>query len=221
MAFIRLRSFATLFIAAVSAAALSACSSDMDYAGGNLNMKFASIGQLPLATHSDVGTVPTGTAVIPPSGFVGFCVKHSEECLISSAHPSVVPFTPERRTELEQVQVATNTEIAPRANPAHSWDYARDGGGDCNTYALTKRHALIARGWPEDSLLLAAAYDELGEGHLVLIARTSEGDFALDNRVNHVVEWSVLPYRWISMQSQNSPARWVQIVDKRVMVATR
>ena len=192
----------------------------MNYGSGNLNMKFASIGKLPLAAmRSTAGTMPTAEAVIPPAGFVGFCVKHSRDCLISSAHPSTVSFTPDRRAELEQIQVATNAAIAPRANAAHTWDYARDGGGDCNTYALTKRQALIAQGWPEDSLLLAAAYDELGEGHLVLIARTGDGDFALDNRVDHVVEWSALPYRWISMQSQNSPARWVKIVDKRVMVA--
>ena len=192
----------------------------MDYGSGNLNMKFASIGKLPLAaTHSSAGTMHTAEAVIPPAGFVGFCVKHAQECLTSSSHPSTVSFTLDRRAELEQVQVASNAGIAPRANPAHSWDYARDGGGDCNTYALTKRQALMARGWPADSLLLAAAYDELGEGHLVLIARTSEGDFALDNRVDHVVEWSALPYRWISMQSQNSPARWVKVIEKQVLVA--
>jgi len=220
MTFFRLRSFAALCFLAFSAAALSACSSDMEYGSGNLNMKFASIGKLPLAaTHSTVGAMPTAEAVIPPAGFVGFCVRHSQECLISSAHPSAVSFTADRRSELEQVQVATNAAIAPRANPAHAWDYASGGAGDCNTYALTKRQALIARGWPADDLLLAAAYDELGEGHLVLIARTSDGDFALDNRVDHVVEWSALPYRWISMQSQNSPARWVKIVDKAVMVA--
>jgi predicted transglutaminase-like cysteine proteinase len=221
MTFLRLRGFAALCIAAFSAAALSACSSDMNYgSGGNLNMKFASIGRLPLATRSSPGTmIVTGNAVIPPAGFVGFCVRHSQECLVSSPHPSLIAFTAERRAEAEQVQLATNQTIQPRENPSHAWDYARDGAGDCNTYALTKRQALMARGWPADSLLLAAAYDELGEGHLVLIAHTSDGDFALDNRVDHVVEWSELPYRWISMQSQNSPARWVAVTEKRVLVA--
>jgi predicted transglutaminase-like cysteine proteinase len=203
---------------ALIAAALSACSSDMEYGGNNL--KFASIGQMPLVTRSVTGTaMATGDAVIPPSGFVGFCVQHSQECLVPSAHISSIALTPDRRAELEQVQVATNQSIRPRANPAHTWNYASDGAGDCNTYALTKRAALMERGWPKDSLLLAAAYDELGEGHLVLIARTSDGDFALDNRVSHVVEWSALPYRWVSMQSQSSPARWVKVVDKRVLLA--
>jgi predicted transglutaminase-like cysteine proteinase len=210
---------ATLCLIAISAAALSACSSDMEY-GGNNNMQFASIGRLPLPTRSSPGTMmATGDAVIPPAGFVGFCVKHSEECLISNPHAPTVALTQDRRAELEQVQVATNQTIRPRANPSHSWDYARDGAGDCNTYALTKRHALISSGWPESSLLLAAAYDELGEGHLVLIARTSDGDFALDNRVDHVVEWSALPYRWVSIQSQTSPGRWVKITDHRVLLA--
>lgn len=220
MTFSRLRGFAAVCFVAFSSVALSACSSDLEYGGGNLNLKFASIGKLPLpSTHSTVGTMATAEAVIPPAGFVGFCVKYSQECLTSSSHPSAVSLTSDRRDELEQVQVSTNAAIAPRANPAHTWEYARGGAGDCNTYALTKRQALMARGWPADDLLLAAAYDELGEGHLVLIARTTDGDFALDNRVDHVVEWSALPYRWVSMQSQNSPARWVKVIDKTVLVA--
>ena len=111
-------------------------------------------------------------------------------------------------------------QIKPREDPSHAWHYAEDGYGDCNTYALTKRKALIAMGWPEDTLLLAAVYDELGEGHLVLVARTSEGDLVLDNRLPPVVAWDTLPYRWVAMQSQQSPARWVKVVDQRVMLAT-
>ena len=124
--------------------------------------------------------------------------------------------TESRRVELETVQISVNAQIAPQENPSHVWEYARGGSGDCNTYALTKRQALIQRGWPEEALLLAAAYDELGEGHLVLIAHTDAGDFALDNRVQHVVDWRALPYRWISIQSQASAGRWVQVVDTRV-----
>ena len=172
------------------------------------------------ATGANAGTmIATGDAVIPPVGFIGFCVHHSGECLISSPKHDVVVLTDKRRAELKRVQADINWDIKPRVNPAHTWNYASDGYGDCNTYALTKRKALIALGWPEDALLLAAVYDELGEGHLVLVARTTKGDFVLDNRLAPVVLWNTLPYRWVSMQSQQSPARWVSVVDQPVMMA--
>jgi len=157
----------------------------------------------------------TGGAVVPPSGFIRFCIAHSRECLVSAVKPAVVMLSKDRRAELDRVQSEVNRAIAPRENPSHVWDYAEAGYGDCNTFALTKRRALIALGWPEEALLLAAAYDEFGEGHLVLIARTSDGDLALDNRTAPVVAWSDLPYRWVQMQSPLSPARWVRIVSQK------
>lgn len=169
---------------------------------------------------ADAGTMmATGDAVIPPTGFIGFCVKHSKECLVTAADPQPVALTAERRAQLDRVQAEINWQIKPKEDPSHAWEYASDGYGDCNTYALTKRQALLALGWPEDALLLAAAYDELGEGHLVLVARTNDGDLVLDNRLKPVVAWSALPYRWVAMQSQKSPARWLKVINAPVMMA--
>jgi predicted transglutaminase-like cysteine proteinase len=161
----------------------------------------------------------TGAAVVPPAGFIRFCIKYSQECPVSVRDSEPPELSRARRTELDAVQAEVNAEIEPREAPAHAWDYASSGFGDCNTYALTKRRALIALGWPERALLLAAAYTERGEGHLVLIARTSQGDLALDNRLDRVVEWTELPYRWVSMQSPKSPARWLQIVTRGIAAA--
>jgi len=49
--------------------------------------------------------------------------------------------------------------------------------------------------------------------------RTSEGDLVLDNRLPRIVEWTALPYRWVSMQSQASPARWVRVTGESVTTA--
>jgi predicted transglutaminase-like cysteine proteinase len=177
---------------------------------------FGAIGSIPLDIHAVSGkAITTGKDVIPPSGFIAFCVRHYEECLATAPHPKTVQMTEARRFELETVQTSVNAQIAPEENPSHLWEYASNGSGDCNTYALTKRQALIRSGWPEEALLLAAAHDELGEGHLLLIAHTDAGDFALDNRLRHVVDWLALPYRWVSIQSQTSAGRWVRVVDAR------
>ena len=57
---------------------------------------------------------------------------------------------------------------------------------DCNDYAVTKRHKLLALGWPSSSLLLAKVVVPSGEHHLILVVRTSEEDLVLDN-----LNWNV------------------------------
>ncbi len=163
--------------------------------------------------------IETGTSIIPPVGFIGFCVGHPHECALTERGEPVVELTDARLAELARVQADVNWSILPRKMQSPMWSYAVDGYGDCNTYALTKRKELVALGWSESALLLAAAYDEQGEGHLVLVVRTTEADLVLDNRLAAVVPWNSLPYRWIEIQSQESPARWVKIVDPRVLVA--
>lgn len=88
------------------------------------------------------------------------------------------------------------------------WAFPDSGYGDCEDYALAKRRALIALGWPPSSLLLATATTETGEHHAVLVARTTGGDFVLDNRYNSVREWTTLPYRWDRIQNPAHSGRW-------------
>jgi predicted transglutaminase-like cysteine proteinase len=154
----------------------------------------------------------TGAAVVPPVGFIGFCARYLQECSGGAASTVVVALTSERRQQLDTVQAEVNDSIRPRENPAHVWDYPTDGTGDCNKFALAKRRALIALGWPREALLLTAALTEGGEGHLVLVARTDAGDLVLDNRLAPVVDWTRLPYRWLSRQSERNPALWVSIL---------
>ena len=59
--------------------------------------------------------------------------------------------------------------------------------------------------------MLTAAYTERGEGHLVLVARTSSGDLVLDNRVDPVEDWSYLPYHWVAQQTSASLMQWVSL----------
>lgn len=163
--------------------------------------------------------LPTGTAAVPPAGFLGFCARHLQDCISKAQEPASVELTDARRRLLEAVQNDVNASIKPRVDPTHTWDYPTDGTGDCNKYALTKRRDLIAIGWPRNALLLATATTERGEGHLVLVARTDRGDIVLDNRVEQVVDWSALPYHWNSVQSQQSPVRWVSILSAPIATA--
>ena len=98
--------------------------------------------------------------------------------------PAPVTLTKARKAELAKVNREVNRAIRPQENPngvtAEEWLVApRDG--DCNDFAVTKRHELLARGWPSRSLLLAEAVVASGEHHLVLVVRTREDDVVLDN----------------------------------------
>jgi predicted transglutaminase-like cysteine proteinase len=167
------------------------------------------------ASPASAGTfMPLGRPAVPPAGFLRFCVRYLRECRPGQGAPVTVVLTSEKRRELDAVQARINAAIKPREDPTHAWDYAVDGYGDCNKFALGKRRELVERGWPREALSLATATTERGEGHLVLVVHTNEGDLVLDNRLGQVVDWTFLPYRWIAMQSAENPVKWVSIVAR-------
>ncbi len=90
-----------------------------------------------------------------------------------------------------------------------------DGRGDCEDYALLKRHELMRLGWPSSALLITVVRDERGEGHAVLTARTAGGDLILDNKVNEVRLWSSTPYQFLLRQSWANPQAWMSLAPAR------
>ena len=83
--------------------------------------------------------------------------------------------------------------------------------GDCKDYAVTKRHELLARGWPSSSLLLTEVVVASGEHHLVLVVRTREDDLLLDNLSEYVHPVSHASYRWVRAQQPINPKFWSAI----------
>jgi predicted transglutaminase-like cysteine proteinase len=105
------------------------------------------------------------------------------------------------------VEPATDSEIY---GISEYWTLPGDKG-DCEDYALLKQKILIGRGWPSSSLLLTVVRDEKGEGHAVLTARTSQGDFVLDNKSDDVRLWSRSSYQFVMRQSYLDPKVWVSL----------
>ena len=83
--------------------------------------------------------------------------------------------------------------------------------GDCNDYAVTKRHELLARGWPSYALLLTEVVVTSGEHHLVLVVRTNEDDFVLDNLSANVRSISQTAYELVRAQQMGNPKFWSTI----------
>ena len=164
---------------------------------------------------------------LAPLGHTRFCLQYPHECRVQRPQfgKRGTVLGQKRWAELVKVNETVNASIAPQANTeglvGEEW-LLSPAAGDCNDYAVTKRHQLLARGWPSRSLLLAEVATTRGEHHLVLVVRTGKGDVVLDNLVGEIVPWSRTDYRWVRVQSPDNPAYWstVRPGDTPVHAAT-
>jgi predicted transglutaminase-like cysteine proteinase len=156
---------------------------------------------------------------LAPMTFTLFCLKNGNEC-----KPRRIVFrggrtklTAERLTELKTVNRQVNLSILPERNTeglaGEKW-LIRPASGDCNDYAVTKRHDLIAKGWPARNVLLSEVVTTWGEHHLVVVVRTSAGDLVLDNLSGGVLPWTRTPYRWVRIQKPSDPNYWASLDDR-------
>ena len=151
----------------------------------------------------------------PPYGFVHFCSRVPQECKQGPLEEQRFSATPARLSELDAINRAVNREIEPATDMeiygvAEYWTIPTTRG-DCEDYALLKRKRLLARGWPASALLLTVVRDEKGEGHAVLTARTVQGDFILDNKVDEVKVWHRTRYDYVMRQSYLNVQIWMSL----------
>ena len=78
-----------------------------------------------------------------------------------------------------------------------------------------KRKLLVERGWSTGALLVTVVFDEIGDGHAVLLVRTDRGELVLDNKTDAVLAWYETAYRFVKRQSVADPNRWVSVGDPR------
>jgi predicted transglutaminase-like cysteine proteinase len=153
--------------------------------------------------------------VSPPPAFNRFCEENPTECLPQKQSASFSD-SPERLEQLDRVNREVNRAIKPETDIEHYgiedyWTLPRDGKGDCEDYALLKRHILLAMGWPSSALLMTVVRIENGEGHAVLSAKTRSGDFILDNRTDVLKLWYQTSYSFKMRQSVYDPKVWLDL----------
>lgn len=151
---------------------------------------------------------------LAPLAFVRFCMDHGRECEPVAQSVEVVALSGETLAALERVNREVNRLIRP-VEKSDAGGYGRwavnPPAGDCNDYAVSKRHELIKAGLPASALLLAVARTRWGEGHLLLIVRTDRGDLVLDNLAGSIRPWDQTDYTWIKRQSPIDPMRWESV----------
>ena len=159
-----------------------------------------------------------------PAGFLDFCRREARDC--TPVGPRTVPvLTESRLAELNLVNRNVNgsvreVEDAAQYGRADYWALPRHGAGDCEDFALLKRHLLIERGWPSSALLITTARTESGAGHAVLTVVTRDGDLVLDNRNSAIRNWAATGYVYFARQNPANPLKWnVVDVGRRMMMA--
>jgi predicted transglutaminase-like cysteine proteinase len=148
--------------------------------------------------------------VAAPFAHVVFCKDYAAEC-VKATSPPAVNLTASAMEELQTVNGDVNAQITERNDAENDTWTLFPRFGDCDDFAVSKRHELIARGWPAPALRLAIGVTAENQGHMVLVARTNRGDLVLDNRDDRVKPWQDADLAWTSIQSLDDPQIWHRI----------
>lgn len=191
-------------------------------AGGHYSAKAAFVGA-PMGLRGAIQYIKFDQPTLPPMAFTIFCLKYKDECKPRPQHivfrGNRLKLTAERLAQLQEVNQQVNNSIRPEPNleglRGEKW-LLHPASGDCNDYAVTKRHDLIANGFPARSVLLSEVVTPWGEHHLIVVVRTLSGDLVLDNLSSHILPWSKKPYRWVRIQTPKNPTYWASLGDRGV-----
>ena len=158
------------------------------------------------------------SAALPPIGHSRFCLRYPKDCKVHGIdfRRRNIALTPQRWNELNRINRDVNRGILATITPGNGateeWVISPPTG-DCKNYAITKRHELLARGWPSRSLLLSEVVLPSGEHHLLLVVRLRDADLVLDNLSDdtRLIATTYDQYQWIRIQSPQNPKFWLRV----------
>ena len=162
--------------------------------------------------------IQNGFPSLAPMGYVRFCLRYTEDCKIhgNDFRRRTITLTSERWAELVRVNLEVNRDIIAQSDlgmATKDWS-VHPKVGACYDYAVTKRHDLLARGWPSSALLLSEVVIASGEHHLVLVVRTTQGNVVLDNLNQNIRTVETARYKWVRIQSGSNPKFWLAAVPE-------
>ncbi len=151
------------------------------------------------------GVTPAAADSRAPLGFQLMCLQNPSEC--KGGGKSSISGTAAEIALLKRVNTAVNRAIRPRHDGSVDIWTVGASAGDCEDYVLAKRRQLIRAGIPASALRIAFVKTRRGEGHAILMVKTSRGDLVLDNLTAAIRPLSQTGYRLISVSGAN-PERW-------------
>jgi predicted transglutaminase-like cysteine proteinase len=176
-------------------------------------------------------STPHNTVRAPASlrSFFGWrrSARRAKATVVEPASPALagyrrVPLSNSVWTELNRVNRDVNAHIQPTPDDLafgveDFWALpSRDAWsrGDCEDYVLEKRHRLLERGFPQESLSVALVRTPWGENHAVLLVETAAGVYVMDSLTSWIQPWTKIDYQWVVRQSPVDPSVWVEIGNR-------
>ena len=185
------------------------------------NGTIADLSRVSNGLPQDIQFIRFDEPTLAPMAFTQFCLRYPSDCKSQRLllRTDRIELDRMRWSELETVNRTVNSSIHPERNQdglaGEKW-LLGPLRGDCNDYAVTKRHELIARGWPARDVLLSEVVTVSGEHHLVTVVRTNGGDLVLDNLTDQIKPWSRTTYRWVRIQTPKNPNYWASVSGQNV-----
>ena len=187
--------------------------------------------------HSNSLTpIVDASPTLAPFQHVRFCLRYPSDCKSDPTENERIELNAETSELLTLVNRRVNMSIIPTfksygADLNDGWTIAPDMG-DCNDYAVTKRHALLESGLPAKALRLSVVKTASGIGHLVLVVVTTTGGIVMDNLTEVIRPWQSTDYHWLKIQSAADARFWYEVqmpaggpsvseADRRVHLADR
>jgi predicted transglutaminase-like cysteine proteinase len=144
----------------------------------------------------------------PLRAYNDFCVRYSSECRTDSNEPTHIFLTPSKLYLMQKVNLRVNRRVKPVTDFIHFgvedyWEFPDDNEGDCEDYAIQKRKELRQLGFPHRAMRIGMVLDDQGLGHAVLVIRTDQGDYFLDNQRDRVLPKEEAGYKRRYIESPN------------------
>lgn len=175
----------------------------------NITLKAVMAGVLLAASMFGAAEVSANTgsgSVATPIAMKFFCRSNPGECV--GGGRSQVTMTDELAALLQTVTRRVNNSISYTSERVDRWAL-NPSRGDCEDYVLSKRSALIRQGVSPGALRIAFTHTRRGVPHAILVVKTSQGDYVLDNMNSRVLSLQASGYN-IAMMSASNPMRWVR-----------
>jgi predicted transglutaminase-like cysteine proteinase len=159
--------------------------------------------------------IAEASPVLAPFQHVRFCLRYPADCKSDPTEIDRIEMNAENSELLKRVNSDVNAAIIPIVKDhgpelQDGWTIA-PSAGDCNDYAVTKRHELLQNGLPARALRLSVVKTSSGIGHLVLVVATTNGDLVLDNLTETIRPWRSTDYHWLKIQSASDARFWNEI----------
>jgi predicted transglutaminase-like cysteine proteinase len=166
--------------------------------------------------------IAEASPTLSPFQHVRFCLRYPGDCKTDPAETATVELTAATLETLQRVNRDVNAAIMPVAknNPVADGGWTiSPASGDCNDYAVTKRHELMQSGLPAKAVRLAVVKTQSGIGHLILVVATNKGNLVLDNLSETIVPWQFTKYHWLKIQSASDARYWFEIKQRGMVLS--